>query len=62
LTIQILILAFALMLIFEGIGPLLFPNRWRAYMTRLSNENPQVVRQLGVVLVAAGALLFYCFI
>ena len=57
----VLILAFALMLMFEGIGPLLFPNKWRAYLQRLSEESPAVVRQLGLALVVAGLLLFYAF-
>lgn len=56
-----LLIAFALMLMFEGLGPLLFPNKWRQYLQKLSNESPAVVRQLGLALFLSGAVLFYAF-
>lgn len=46
--------AFALLLIVEGLGPLLFPNRWQAYLRKLATEPAQNLRQLGLVLVLAG--------
>ncbi len=46
--------ALALLLIVEGVGPLLFPNRWQAYLRRLATEPAQNLRQLGLVLVLAG--------
>lgn len=47
--------AFALLLIVEGIGPLLFPNRWQAYLRKLATEPAQNLRQLGLVLVLVGS-------
>lgn len=47
--------ALALLLIVEGVGPLLFPNRWQAYLRRLATEPAQNLRQLGLVLVLAGS-------
>ncbi|WP_051685925.1 DUF2065 domain-containing protein [Rheinheimera texasensis] len=47
--------AFAMLLIVEGIGPLLFPNRWQAYLRKLATEPAQNLRQLGLVLVLAGS-------
>lgn len=47
--------AFALLLIVEGIGPLLFPNRWQAYLRKLATEPVQNLRQLGLVLVLVGS-------
>lgn len=47
--------ALALLLIIEGVGPLLFPNRWQAYMRKLATEPAQNLRQLGLVLVLAGS-------
>lgn len=47
--------AFALLLIVEGIGPLLFPNRWQVYLRKLATEPAQNLRQLGLVLVLAGS-------
>jgi uncharacterized protein YjeT (DUF2065 family) len=46
--------ALALLLIIEGIGPLLFPNRWQSYLRKLSAEPAQNLRQLGFVLVLSG--------
>ncbi len=46
--------ALALLLIVEGLGPLLFPNRWQAYLRKLANEPAQNLRQLGFVLVCGG--------
>lgn len=46
--------ALALLLIVEGVGPLLFPNRWQSYLRKLANEPAQNLRQLGFVLVFSG--------
>lgn len=49
--------ALAIVLIVEGIGPLLFPNRWQEYLRQIAAESVQSVRQMGMVLVGAGILL-----
>lgn len=46
--------ALALLLIIEGVGPFLFPNRWQSYLRKLSSEPAQNLRQLGLVLVLSG--------
>ncbi len=52
--------AFALLLIFEGVGPLLFPNRWQRLMQKLSQSPVGELRQTGALLVIAGlATLFF---
>ena len=52
--------AFALLLIFEGVGPLLFPNRWQRLMQKLSQSPVGELRQTGALLVFAGlAALFF---
>jgi uncharacterized protein YjeT (DUF2065 family) len=48
--------ALAMVLIIEGLGPLLFPNRWQAYLRKLAAEPVAHLQQLGIVLVSAGAL------
>jgi len=48
--------ALAMLLVLEGIGPLLFPNRWRAYLQKLANEPVGHLQQVGLVLVSAGLL------
>ncbi len=52
-------LALALLLIAEGVGPLLFPERWRQMMRLLQAQPEQVLRQIGVTLVSLGLLLLW---
>lgn len=54
-------LALVLVLLIEGAGPLLFPNKWRLYLFKLSQESAANLRQVGAVL-CAGALLIYLFL
>ena len=55
--------AFALVLIIEGIGPLLFPNKWRNYLLQISQQPSNHLRQIGGALVIIGALLlFYLYV
>jgi uncharacterized protein len=47
-------------LIVEGIGPLLFPTRWRLYLLQISQMQTNQLRQTGGVLVVIGVVcLFY---
>ena len=53
MTFQLIMLSLGIVLIIEGVGPFLFPNRWRAYLkdigittsriyvTALASTNPQ---------------------
>ena len=52
-------LAVALMLVFEGLMPLVAPSAWRQMFTRLSELTDGQLRFFGLLAVAAGALLFY---
>ena len=61
MTFQLFMLAIALVLILEGIGPLLFPNKWRRYLNELSNQNQQVLRRIGGALVTTGAVILIIF-
>ncbi len=61
MSLQILMVAVALVLILEGIGPLLFPNRWRRYLAELSNQNQLVLRRIGGSLVTAGLAILIIF-
>ena len=52
--------AVAMVLIIEGVGPLLFPERWRLYLLQISQQPTNHLRQIGGVLVIVGAVsLFY---
>ncbi|MCG7543250.1 DUF2065 domain-containing protein [Pseudoalteromonas sp. MM17-2] len=58
---QLLVSAFALMLIFEGLGPALFPKKWRAYMAQLAGSDERTLKVVGIILILTGALLFHLF-
>ncbi len=53
--------ALALVLIVEGLGPLLFPNKWRRYLLQVSQQPSNQLRQIGGVLVVFGILLLLYF-
>ena len=58
---QLLMTAIALVLILEGIGPLLFPEKWQKYLLELSTQKQNVLRRLGGCLVTAGVVLLIIF-
>ena len=53
--------ALAMVLIIEGVGPLLFPNKWRNYLLQISQQPSNQLRQIGGVLVIFGTLLLLFF-
>ncbi|MEC4725638.1 DUF2065 domain-containing protein [Shewanella sp. D64] len=61
MSLQLIMLALGIVLIIEGIGPLLFPNRWKAYLKDISNQNQQLLQRLGGGLVTAGVVLLIIF-
>jgi uncharacterized protein len=52
-------LAMALMLVFEGLMPLVAPKAWRQMFTRLGDLTDGQLRFFGLIAVVAGALLFW---
>jgi len=61
MSLQLIMIGLGIVLIIEGIGPLLFPNRWRAYLKEISNQNQQLLQRLGGGLVTAGIVLLIIF-
>ncbi|MCT7942090.1 DUF2065 domain-containing protein [Shewanella holmiensis] len=61
MTLQLFVTAIALVLILEGLGPLLFPQKWKKYLFELSGQNQNVLRRLGGSLVTAGVVLLIIF-
>ena len=61
MTFQVFMLAVALVLLLEGVGPLLFPNKWRRCLNELSHQNQQVIQRLGGALVTAGVVILVIF-
>ncbi|MCL1057290.1 DUF2065 domain-containing protein [Shewanella gelidimarina] len=62
MSFELIMLALGLVLIIEGIGPLLFPNRWRAYLKEISNQNQQLLQRLGGSLVTVGVVILIIFL
>jgi len=52
-------LVLGLVLIIEGIGPALFPNRWKNYLLRITKESPSNLRTLGLVMLIFGIIFLY---
>ncbi|GAC35326.1 DUF2065 domain-containing protein [Paraglaciecola polaris] len=54
-----LLIACALVLIIEGIGPMLFPNKWRLYLQQLVEQPVNQLRSVGGVLVTIGLVSLF---
>lgn len=54
-----LLLAFALVLVIEGLLPALNPGGWRRAVEQLSALPDRNIRRFGVVMIIVGALLFH---
>jgi uncharacterized protein YjeT (DUF2065 family) len=54
---QDLLTALALVLIIEGLLPLLAPAAWQKAMQELSRYNPRVIRIGGIISMLSGAVL-----
>jgi uncharacterized protein len=54
--------ALGLVLIIEGLGPMLFPNKWRSYLQKIAEQSTTQMQQLGGILVTAGVLLLIFFV
>ncbi len=57
-----LLTAFALLLIIEGLLPMLAPQLWQRAMQELSAYKPQIIRIGGVISMLAGAILLQLLI
>lgn len=53
--------ALGLVLIVEGLGPLIAPNSWRNMVAQLSEQPDHQLRRIGGCLVVAGAVIAYVF-
>lgn len=52
-------MALGLVLVVEGLGPLLAPRGWREMVSQLSQQNDNNLRRIGGCLVVAGAVIAY---
>ncbi|UGA55048.1 DUF2065 domain-containing protein [Vibrio sp. VB16] len=51
--------ALGLVLVVEGIGPLLAPQGWRSMVAQLSEQSDNQLRRIGGCLVVAGAVIAF---
>jgi len=56
---QALAAGLAMMLIFEGVIPFLYPQRWRRLIEQLSQVSDQALRLIGLASMLLGVLLLY---
>lgn len=54
-----LLLALALMLVFEGLMPMLAPGRWRRLFEQLLGLEDGQIRFFGLISVVCGLILFW---
>ena len=54
-------MALGLVLIVEGLGPLIAPNGWRQMVAQLSEQPDNQLRRIGGCLVVAGVVMAYYF-
>ena len=52
-------LALALVLVLEGLGPLLYPRAWRKMVASLNQLPDNLLRRFGGGLVVAGIVIYY---
>ncbi len=58
-TWRLLMVAFCLMLVFEGIIPFLYPGRWRRMVTLLAVTDDRSLRMMGLISMVLGTVLLY---
>jgi len=51
--------AIALLLIIEGLAPVLMPQAWRETLLRIAQTNTNTIRLFGMIAMAIGALMFH---
>ena len=54
-----ILIAFALVMIIEGIGPMLFPAKWKSYLMQISVQPTEQLRTIGGVLVTIGIVSLF---
>ena len=52
-------MAVGLVLVFEGLGPMLWPNIWRRMILSLVQMPDVLLRRIGGGLVVAGVVIYY---
>ena len=59
---EVLLLSLGWVLVFEGISPLIAPERWLAMLAELTKADRRVIRAAASVLVALGLVIIWSFL
>lgn len=54
-----ILLALALVLVLEGLGPMLYPKLWQRMILSLTQLPESILRRFGGGLVVAGVVIYY---
>jgi hypothetical protein len=54
-----ILMGLGLLLMFEGLGPLLMPKAWQQMLRLLSDQPPEQLRRIGGSLVVAGVVILW---
>ena len=53
---EVVLMAIAIVLIVEGIGPMLFTNKWQGFLQKISQQPVDQLRTMGGILVTIGGV------
>jgi uncharacterized protein YjeT (DUF2065 family) len=53
---EVILMAIAMVLIVEGIGPMLFANKWQRFLLQISQQPINQLRTIGGILVTIGVV------
>jgi uncharacterized protein YjeT (DUF2065 family) len=53
---EVILMAIAMVLIVEGIGPMLFANKWQNFLVQISQQPSNQLRTMGGILVTIGVV------
>ena len=53
---EVMLVALAMVLIVEGIGPMLFANKWQRFLQQVSQQPVNQLRTMGGILVTIGVV------
>lgn len=51
---EVILMAVAMVMIVEGIGPMLFANKWQVFLQKVSQQPVDQLRTMGGILVTIG--------
>jgi uncharacterized protein YjeT (DUF2065 family) len=53
---EVILMAMAMVLVVEGIGPMLFANKWQRFLLQISQQPINQLRTIGGILVTIGVV------